>query len=187
MSTAIETIMPALIAVVKELPIGTNLGLLHLLWMMVTGKGLPSRGALFPGLQASGLGPNSISRAWGAFRYGAWQIGDLLSGWSDYVQAQGHWQASEYEGFRVKAVDITAFFRPTLQKCPTKHYDGQAGKALPAIPIGLVAVAKVSDKTRFRCLPVATSGSATGHRNHYCFGLWTRTETGQGIVYLPRS
>ena len=36
-------------------------------------------------------------------------------------------------------MDITAFFRPALKGCQTKHYDGRAEKALPAIPIGLVA------------------------------------------------
>ena len=89
MSTAIEIIMPALIAVVIELPIGTNLGLLHLLWMMVTGKGILSRGALFPGLQVSGLNPDAVHRAWAAFRYGVWRIADLMTAWTEYVQAQG--------------------------------------------------------------------------------------------------
>lgn len=139
MTIAIETIMPAIIAVVIAEPIGTNLGLLHLLWMMVTGKGLNSRGALFPGLQASGLKPAEIYRAWGALRYGDWQISDLLAAWYDYVQGQGQWQAKRYEKWRVKAVDITAFFRPALKGCQTKHYYGPAEKALPAIPIGLVA------------------------------------------------
>jgi hypothetical protein len=139
MSTAIEPIMPALIAVDIELPTGTNLGLLHMLWMMVTGKGLLSRGALFPGLQASGLNPDAVHRAWAAFRYGVWRIADLMTTWYEYVQAQGEWQASIYEGYRVKAADITGFSRPALKQCPTKHYDGKAGKALPAIPIGLVA------------------------------------------------
>lgn len=147
MSTAIETILPALIAVVYELPIGTNLGLLHMLWMMVTGKGLLSRGALFPGLHGSGLNPEAVHRAWAAFRYGVWRIADLMTTWNEYVQAQGEWQASIYEGYRVKAADITGFSRPALKQCPTKHYDGAAGKALPAIPIGLVAeVGRVGDQ-----------------------------------------
>ena len=161
MSTAIETIMPALIAVVIELPIGTNLGLLHLLWMMVTGKGILSRGALFPGLQASGFIPDAVHRAWAAFRYGVWRIADLMAAWTAYVQAQGEWQASIYEGYRVKAADITGFSRPALKACPTKHYHGEAGKALPAIPIGLVAEVGRVGKQRI-ALPTAMVRARVG-------------------------
>lgn len=153
MSLAIETIMPALIAVVIEVPIGTNLGLLQMLWMMVTGKGLNSRGALFPGLQASGLKRNEVYRAWGALRYGSWEIGSLLAAWQGYVQRQGKWQAKRYEKWRLKAVDITAFYRPALKGCATKHYNGAAEKAMPAIPIGLVAEVGQVEQQRL-ALPV---------------------------------
>jgi hypothetical protein len=37
------------------------------------------------------------------------------------------------------ACDLTGFWRPRLQGCPTKHYCAQAGKALPAIPLGIAA------------------------------------------------
>ena len=37
------------------------------------------------------------------------------------------------------AVDVTGFWRPRLQGCATSHYHGPAGKALPAIPVGIVA------------------------------------------------
>ena len=36
-------------------------------------------------------------------------------------------------------MDVTGFWRPRLQGCATSHYDGRAGKALPAIPVGMVA------------------------------------------------
>ena len=36
------------------------------------------------------------------------------------------------------AVDITAFYRPQLQEVKSKHYHAPAGKALPAVLIGLV-------------------------------------------------
>ena len=52
--------------------------------------------------------------------------------------AQQHWQAQQYDGYYPKAVDLTPFWRPALQDCPTKHYHPQAGKALQAIVLGLV-------------------------------------------------
>ena len=53
--------------------------------------------------------------------------------------AEGRWQSRTYEGYRPKAVDITAFWRPTLKNCPSKHYHPQADKALPAIIMGIIA------------------------------------------------
>jgi hypothetical protein len=131
--------MEALGAVTEELPIGTNLGLLHFLWMQASGALLSSRGALFPALQAIGLQPAPMRRAWAAFRYGAWQIDDLLTPWEDYVIEQGQWQAHQYDGFLPKAVDLTAYWRPTLCGVQSKHYYPPAGKALPAVVLGIIA------------------------------------------------
>lgn len=133
----IET-MQALTVVVINLPIGTNLALLHLLWAIVSGGLLPSRGALFPALQAIGLSAEAVRRAWAALRYGAWEIDPLLAEWEAYVLEQGQWQPNRYEGFSPIGVDLTPFWRPTLRDCQTKHYHPAAGKALPAIPFGLI-------------------------------------------------
>ena len=139
MSPVTQETMNALCAVIQHLPIGTNLALLHFLWMLVTGSLLSSRGAIFPGLLAIRLPPSAIRRAWAAFRGGAWEITDLLDHWRQYIEGEGRWQSRTYEGYRPKAVDITAFWRPTLKNCPSKHYHPQADKALPAITMGIVA------------------------------------------------
>jgi hypothetical protein len=133
-----EEIMIALCAVLRPLPIGTNLALLHVMWMLVSGKLLNSRGALFPGLLRSGLTTAEIRRAWAAFRYGGWGIDELLANWRESVREQGEWCAHQYEGYRVKAVDLTAFWRPQLKSNRSKHYHAQSGKALPAIVLGIV-------------------------------------------------
>jgi len=80
-SNAISQTMAVLCAVTQDLPIGTNLALLHFL-CQVSGALLPSRGALFPALQAIGLSADRVRRAWSAFRYGAWEVDDLLSAWN---------------------------------------------------------------------------------------------------------
>lgn len=135
--TTIE-VMAALCAVTQSLPIGTNLALLQLLWMLLGGQPLSSRGALFPVLKAIGLCTAAVRRAWAAFRYGAWHITTLLTLWQQGVTAQPHWQALQYEGFIRIAVDITPYWRPALQGCASKHYHPQAGKALQAVEFGLV-------------------------------------------------
>lgn len=98
MSIAVSQTMQALCAVTQDLPIGTNLALLHFLWMQLSGALLPSRGALFPALQAIGLSPAEVRRAWAAFRFGAWQSADLLLAWEHHVLEQQQWQTHQYEG-----------------------------------------------------------------------------------------
>jgi hypothetical protein len=135
--TTIE-VMAALCAVTQSLPVGTNLALLQLLWMLLSGQLLPSRGALFPSLKAIGLSAAAIRRVWAAFRYGAWHIATLLTLWQQYVTKRPHWQALQYEGYVPIAVDITPYWRPALAGCTSKHYHPQAGKALQAIEFGLI-------------------------------------------------
>jgi hypothetical protein len=48
-------------------------------------------------------------------------------------------QAHRHGGSRPVACDLVGFWRPRLSGGPTKPYGAQAGKALPAIPLGLTA------------------------------------------------
>lgn len=73
------------------------------------------------------------------YLYGAWQIDDLLTAWEDYVIGQGQWQEHQYDGYRPKAVDLTAYWGLTLRGLQTKHYYPPAGKALPAVVLGIIA------------------------------------------------
>jgi len=139
LSTAVLQTVEALCAVTQGLPIGTNLALLHFLWMQISGSLLPSHGALFPALQVIGSSPAAIRRAWAAFRYGSWHIAELLSAWEAYVTEQGQWQEHHYEGYRPQAVDLTAYWRPALRGLKTKHYYPPAGKALPAVVLAIIA------------------------------------------------
>ena len=131
--------MSALIAIVTNLPIGTNLSLMQFLWMLVTGSLLTHRGALYPALQGTGIGQRAVRRAWVAFRSGVWQISELMVAWERYMRQQQRWQPYEYEGYQAVAVDITPFWRPKLQGLRSKYYHTLAEKALPAIILGLAA------------------------------------------------
>jgi hypothetical protein len=123
--------------VTESLPIGTNLGLLHFLWMLVSGGLLPTRGALFPALKGIGLSDAATRRAWGAFRHGMWQIGSLVGLWRGYVRGLEGWVEHRFEGYLPISVDVTAFWRPTLKGCPSRHYHPAAQRALPAVIMGL--------------------------------------------------
>lgn len=126
-------------ALVVDLPIGTNLGMVHLIWMLLSGKALLTRGAIIPGLSAVGLSEGAVRRAWAALGRGSWTSDRLVKRWAEVVEAEGWWQPHQYGGYHPVAVDVTAFYRPRLQGCATSHYHAAAGKALPAIPQGMIA------------------------------------------------
>ena len=138
----------ALSQLTVNLPVGTNLGLLHFLWMLVSGALLPSCGALFPALKSIGLSEGETRRAWGAFRSGQWEIRDLVRVWRAYVKEQNGWVIHRIEGYVPVPVDLTAFWRPTLKNCPSKHYEPTAGQALPAVTMGLVGEVGVMNGQR---------------------------------------
>jgi len=130
------------IAVLSELleglPIGTNLALLHVFWALLSGQLLPSRGALFPALKASGLEDEAVRRAWTAVYKGVWHTVILIELWRKHVEGLPEWKQHEYEGYKPVVADVTAFWRPTLKKCPSQHYHPVAQRALPAVIFGVV-------------------------------------------------
>lgn len=138
MNEPVTQTMTLLCNVVRALPVGTNLAVLHLLWMMVSGQLLLSRGAVIPGLNQTGLSNQAVRRAWQALRRGGWNIGVLLVNWEAATLRGGQWQPRYHGGYCAVAIDITGFWRPRLKNCPTTHYDHRAGKALPAIILGII-------------------------------------------------
>jgi hypothetical protein len=138
MPPVVEPTMLALISIVSRLSVGTNLGMLHFFWMLVSGSLLPHRGAIFPALQSTGIGERAVRRAWAAFHSGMWQVGELMVAWDQYMREQ-QWQPRQYEQHYAVAVDTTPFWRPKLKGLQSKYYDSVAGKALPAVILGLAA------------------------------------------------
>ena len=138
MSIAIEQTIQVLQVVLQTVPVGTNLALFHLLWSILNGSFLPSRGAIFPGLNLSGFSAEESRRSWRAMRHGVWRIDDLLVSWRNYVQSQEQWQCHRYEGYRPVAIDITAFWRPKLKGKVGKYFNGLANRLLAGIGFALI-------------------------------------------------
>lgn len=143
--------MKILVTLTQDLPIGTNLALLQFIWMLVSGALLPQRGALFPALKASGLSDQAIRRAWAAFRGGVWQTAVILKLWQAQIGGMPGWQVHRHEGYRVVVVDTTAFWRPTLHTCPSKHYHPSAQRALPAVVFGIIGTVGNIGEQRIAC------------------------------------
>lgn len=139
MQTPVYHVTALVGALASRVPVGTTLGLVHVLWTMVSGALLVTRGALIPGLSHSGLTDADVRRAWAAVGRGRWTITQLLCQWRAIVETEGHWHPRTHGGYQAVAADVTAVFRPRLKACATTHYHAAAGKALPAIPLGVVA------------------------------------------------
>jgi hypothetical protein len=143
--------MKQLIVLTSDLPVGTNLALLQFFWMLVSGALLPQRGALFPALQATGLSAEATRRAWAAFRKGVWQTAIILRLWQAQIEGLPGWQVHRHEGYCAIAVDVTAFWRPALRNCPSKHYHPAANRALPAVIFGVIGVVGQIGDQRLAC------------------------------------
>src|SRR5919199_736970 len=139
MPTIVYRISILLSVILAEVPVGTNLALFWLLWTLISGRLLLSRGAIFPALADLGLPADAVRRSSAALTYGRWTIQTLLKPWYTRVQQEGRWRAHAYEGFRPVVCDLVGFFRPQLHGCVGKHYQSGAKKALPAIVLAVVA------------------------------------------------
>ena len=140
MPIAVERTVQAIAAILQTVPLGTNLALMHLLWAMVNGSFLHSRGAVFGALWASGFAVSAVRRSWAALRTGVWDANELLDNWQVYVASENRWRVRRHEGYQVVSVDLTGFWRPRLQGWAGKHYHSLAQKALPAVVFGVMAL-----------------------------------------------
>src|SRR6185312_15002093 len=100
MSTLVYRIHALLAQVLVRVPIGTNLGLFHLIFALLCGRFLAARGAVFPALADLGLSDDAVRRSEAALCYGHWQTADLLEGWRRAVAREGGFVPCDYEGVR---------------------------------------------------------------------------------------
>ena len=98
MSPIVYRMNSVLSPVVQRVPVGTPLGLLHCLWMLLSGRLLLSRGAGIPGLAARGLAAAASRRAWAALAYGQWQAAQWLEAWEPLVRQEQALHAHQYGG-----------------------------------------------------------------------------------------
>ncbi len=144
---------------VARLPIGTNLGLAHLLWTLLSGHFLPSRGAVFPALQNAGIADKEARQAEASLREGKWDVRSLLRRFGWLIRQEQHTKRVCIGQWRPLLIDWVGFFRPRLSGCSSKHYDSAAGKALPAIELGMVATV---GQIRERTIPVLVELNRSG-------------------------
>jgi hypothetical protein len=154
MSPIVYRTLEILCALVVQVPVGTNLALVQVLFSLVSGRLLAQRGALVPALLDTGLTQDEVLRSWRGLAHGKWQIARLLAAFVRTVEKEGKWRPHAHDHFEPVACDLTAFFRPSLRGCHTSHFHADAKRSLAALPFG-VAVRVGSVDNRRIPLPVA--------------------------------
>jgi hypothetical protein len=181
MSEVVYRICALLQQVLQTVPVGTNLGLFHLLLALVSGRLLHSRGAVFPALAEMGLPDEAVRRVHAALTYGRWKTAELVLDWHLLVLSEGRWQPHCYEGYRPVACDLVGFFRPRLVGCVQKHYQSQADKALPAVVLGMIGpVGSVANASRL-ALPRALVRAEIGDSSEKDLERRTLRQAGHGL------
>jgi hypothetical protein len=146
---------------VQTLPIGTNLALAQVLFCLIAGYLLSSRGALIPALVYAGLSQEQTLRAAAALRQGSWSIHRLLGRFAQIMRQDRQAQPLQIGVWQPLLLDWVGFFRPRLRGCCSKHFDSQAGKALPALEFGMVAAPLVAGSRTFPALKALTRSGDT--------------------------
>lgn len=181
MSEIVSRIVSLIEYVVDGVPVGTNLGLLHLFLALLSGRLLNSRGALFPALNDLGLSAAAVRRAEAALGYGRWHINELIVAWQLLVLTEGVWQPRYHEGYCAVPCDLVGYFRPRLCDCKSKHYPSQSDKALPAIVLGMIgAVGSVG--TLRLALPRAFVRAETADQSEKNLERRTLTKAGEELA-----
>lgn len=128
-------------------PKGTALGLCDLISALFSGYFIESGGAVMPAVEAF-LGQAikdeqereaRSRRAAKALTYGNYNLKELMDKVQKVVQAEGHWEPIMAQGYRIVPVDFTAYRRTAVKKLKSKAYVADSHRAVPAVPIGMIA------------------------------------------------
>ncbi|WP_309722275.1 hypothetical protein [Armatimonas sp.] len=133
----------------------------HLLFTLLAGHLLQSRGALFPALATTGLKDSKVRAAQAALRDGKWSIAYLLKRLDWLLRKEAKAIAHHINGWQPMPIDWVGFYRPRLKECTTKHFNSQAQRALPAIELGMVVRLKKVGNRLIACLVTTTRSGDT--------------------------
>ena len=133
-----------LVSVVSK---GTALGLTDLASAMFSGYFIESGGAVTPAIEAFLHQKIEVAekraartrRGAKALTYGSYNLKELMNKLQDLIKAEGIWEPTIIQGFRVVSVDFTGFRRLAVKKLKAKAYFSDANRAVRAVPVGMIA------------------------------------------------
>ncbi len=150
-------------------PKGTALGLCDVMSALLSGYFIESGGAIMPAVEAylhqeieDGLERAARSRrAAKAVTYGSYNLSDMIETVRVIVTEAGEWQPIEVGGYKMVGVDFTAYYRAAVKKMKTKAYQSQAGRAVAAVPVGMIAAIGQVREQRVALLKGVTTADLT--------------------------
>ncbi len=127
-------------------PKGTALGLTDLISAMFSGYFIESGGAVTPAIEAflrqevkeEKERAARTRRGAKAVTYGSYNLKELMDKLQAIVKEEGHWQPTVVQGYRIAPVDFTAYRRAAVKMLKAKAYVSDTGKAVSAVPIGMI-------------------------------------------------
>lgn len=154
---------------VTTLPKGTDLGLCDVISAMYSGYFIESGGGIMPAVDQylSAYITDETERAARSRRaakaitYGQFNQVELLSELKRIVEADGHWEATRIQGYRLKPVDMTGYKRRRVKKLKSKSYDSQIGRAVPAVSFGMMGTTGRVGAQRMALLEMLVGGDIT--------------------------
>ena len=128
-------------------PKGTDLGLCDLISALFSGYFIESGGAVMPAVEAflrqeikdEKEREARSRRAAKALTYGNYNLKEFMDKLQEIIEGEGQWQPIRVQGYRIMPVDFTAYRRAAVKKLKAKAYVADTNRAVPAVPIGLLA------------------------------------------------
>ena len=162
-------VQAAIEQMVTTLPKGTDLGLCDVISAMYSGYFIESGGGIMPAveqyLSAYVMDERERAarsrRAAKAITYGQYNLAELMDELKKIVAADGRWEATMVQGYRLKPVDMTGYKRARVKKLKSKSYDSQVGRAVPAVPFGIMGTTGQVGGQRVAILDMLICGEIT--------------------------
>jgi len=156
---------------VTTLPKGTDLGLCDVISAMYSGYFIESGGGIMPAVEQylSGYVKDERERAARSRRaakaitYGQYNLEELVSEVKKIVAADGRWEATKVQGYRLKPVDMTGYKRGRVKKLKSKSYDSHVGRAVPAVSFGMMGTTGRVGEQRVAILDMLVCGDITAN------------------------
>jgi len=128
-------------------PKGTALGLCDFVSSLFSGYFIESGGSVTPAVEAylrqkikdEKERAARTRRAAKSITYGSYNLKELMDKLLEIVRNEGKWVPITAQGYRIVAVDFTAYRRAAVKKLKTKAYVSDANRAVSAVPIGMIA------------------------------------------------
>ena len=142
-----DRILSLIEQMMEVVPKGTALGLCDLISAMLSGYFIESGGAVMPAVEAylrqevadEEERAARSRRAAKALTYGRDNLQALLDKRREIVAEEGVWGPIVVQGYRVVPVDGTAYRRAAVKKLASHAYFSETNRAVPAVPIGMIA------------------------------------------------